>query len=488
MKKIVLSGIVASILLSHCFVGIARSEEERKVREIEVRNNKVISTQTILSKLQTKIGTPYTGTILSDDIKRLYASGLFRDVGADIEEKDGGVKVVFTVQEKPVLAKIVFAGNKRIRTKRLLSQMKIKQNEIFDQFKLKEDIEELKKFYAKKGYSSAVITTSEEEKDSKVTVTISVVEHARMRVRKINVDGNTSFAKNRLIKLLKTKRKGWFTSGFFDNDVFQEDTERLLAFYRAEGFIDVKVVSRFDENQTSGAISVTFVIEEGKQYKVGAIAVTGNTVFTRDELLKTVVLQPDTVYSESKLREDISALQSHYFDAGYIASFVKADTVLNAETGNVDLNYAVNEGDIAYVDKINVQGNSRTKDEVIRREMRLYPGDRYNGEKLRRSRQRLYNLGYFEEVSFDTKEQPSTLPDKYDLDVFVKESKTGEFSFGAGYSSVDQFIGFIDLTQRNFDLFNFPMFTGAGQKLRIRMEFGSEKKDYELGFVEPWFL
>lgn len=461
---------------------------KRKVLEIEVINNKVVSQQSILSKLQTKKDTDYSPVTLSDDIKRLYATGLFSDVSADIVNMDDGVKVVFNVQEKPVLSEIRFKGNRRIKTNKLLKEINIKKEEIFDKFKLKEDVENLKSFYAKKGYSLAVLKYDIEEKDNKVLVTINISEGARIRIRKISFQGSDSYRDKRMFKLIKTKKKGWFNSGFFKKDVLSEDEDRIRGFYQFEGFIDVQVSTSITYHETRPWMFITFEIIEGKQYKVGKVDLYGNSVFTNDELKDGLKLSGGEVYSESKLRADTAKIQSDYFDEGYIAASVKADTVLNSQTGHVDISYGVGEGEVAYVDKINLSGNTRTKDVVLRREMRLFPGDRYNGDKLRRSRQRIQNLGFFEEVSFDTQEEPTTLPDKYDLDVFVKESKTGEFSFGAGYSSIDQFIGFINLTQKNFDLFNFPGFSGAGQTLGINMEVGSSRKDYELSFMEPWFL
>ena len=467
---------------------LAQETAKRIIKDIEVQNNKVVSTQSILSQLQTKKDREFSPAVLSEDIKRLYATGSFNDVSADLIDVEGGVKVVFRVKEKPILAAIEFKGNRKLRTKRLRSKMQIVTGQIFDQFKLKEDIEELKKFYAEKGFSLVNIKFTKTEKDNKVTVTLMIDEGARMRVRQINFRGNKAYSNNRLMKLLKTRKRWLFNAGFFKKDVLEEDTQRILGFYYLSGYIDAKVEPQVKYNPKRAAIYITFEIEEGKQYKVGNILLEGNTIFSNDKLEEDLNLKPQAIYGEDKLREDISRIQAHYFDEGYISSSVQADTALNAETGLVDISYNIKEGGVAYVDDINISGNTRTKDEVIRREMRLFPGDRYDGKKLKRSRERLYNLDYFEEVSFDTSPEPTTLPDKYDLNVLVKESKTGEFSFGAGYSSVDQFIGFIDLSQRNFDLFNFPTFTGGGENLRVRMEFGSERKDYELGFVEPWFL
>ncbi|MBI4845377.1 MAG: outer membrane protein assembly factor BamA, partial [Candidatus Omnitrophica bacterium] len=484
-NKMVCFVLAIFFMFSNCAFG---NDQKRLVIDIDVQNNKIIGKQTILSKLQTEKGREYSPITLSDDIKRLYATGLFRDVSADVQEKEEGVKIIFKVFEKSKLGKVIFFGNRKIKTKKLLAEMKVKKGEIFDQFQLKEDVGELKNFYAKKGYSLADIKYEIEEKENIIELKIIVDEGKRLRIKKIDFINNKNYTDKRLLKLIKTKKRWLMGSGFLKDDVLQEDVERLIAFYRSEGFLDIKVNSLIEYNENKTLMSINFLLEEGIKYKVGKVAFTGNTIFSEETIKEQLVLLPEVIFSEDKLRKDISSIQNSYFDKGYISSSVKADTILNPQTGRVDLSYSIIENNIAYVDKVNIQGNTRTKDVVIRREMRLFPGDRYNGEKLRRSRERLYNLGYFEEVTFDTSAEPTTLPDKHDMDIFVKESKTGEFSFGAGYSSVDRFIGFVDLTQRNFDILNFPTFTGAGQKLRVRMEFGSDRKDYELGFVEPWFL
>ncbi len=460
---------------------------ERTISEVKVENNQVVSDQSILSKLKTSPGKKFLPANLSDDIKRLYATGLFNDVSAEVLGEEE-VTVVFRVQEKPVLEEVIFTGNKRIGIPKLNSFLDLKQGDIFDEFRLKQDIVEIKEFYEEKGFAAANVTYAVKERENQVLVTVTVDEGQQLRIREINFNGNKAFAEERLQKLIKTRRKGWFNSGFLQEDVLEEDVDRLVGFYRSEGYIDAQVSAGVDYQENKNRIVINFLVDEGKRYQVGNVLIEGNSVVSNEVLHDTLKLDAGDIYSELKLRQDVSAIQSYYFDQGYISSSIKADTVLNTDTGKVDLSYSIIEGDVAYVDDINIEGNTRTKDVVIRRELRLVPGDRFNGEKLRRSRQRLHNLGYFEEVTFDTSEKPSTLPDKYDLNVYVKESKTGEFSFGAGYSSLDKFIGFVDLTQRNFDLFNPPNFTGAGQKLRIRTEFGSERKDYEVSFVEPWFL
>jgi len=191
-------------------------------------------------------------------------------------------------------------------------------------------------------------------------------------------------------------------------------------------------------------------------------------------------------FTYQALREDVANIQSFYFGKGYIFVKVRESTALDAATGRVDITYAIVENEVAYVERIDVRGNLKTRDKVIRRELRILPGERFDGDKLKRSKERLYNLGFFEEVGYDTEE--GSTPDHQNLIVEVKEAKTGSFSFGGGYSSIDQFVGFLEVQQKNFDWRNWKTFTGGGQDLRLRGEWGSVRQTYELSFTEPWWF
>jgi len=231
---------------------------------------------------------------------------------------------------------------------------------------------------------------------------------------------------------------------------------------------------------------ITLNIAEGKKYLTGQIGIIGNKLFPIEEIKEQLEMITGEVFSEYNSRQDIRRIQEYYFARGYIFAEVSSDETLHRDTGVVDIIYKITEGELAYVDKIRIEGNLKTKDIVIRRELKIKPGDKFDGGKLQRSKEKLYNLGYFEEVTYDI--EPGSSPQKKDLTISVKEKKTGEFSFGGGYSSVDQFVGFVQLSQGNFDLFNFPTFTGGGQALSIRGEFGQRRKRYEFSFTEPWIF
>jgi outer membrane protein insertion porin family len=262
--------------------------------------------------------------------------------------------------------------------------------------------------------------------------------------------------------------------------------ERIKSFYEKEGFIDAAASFKYDQ-YSEGNVNLVILISQGKQYFVDKVTMVGNAVVPEHEILeKMLEIKPGKVFSREKLNVDIANIRTLYFDKGYIFANVRESTSLNSQTGKVEIKLDVQEGNLAYVNRIRIQGNDRTRDIVIRRELRLYPGDRFDGEKLRRSKQRLRNLGYFEDINYDI--QDTDKPDQKDLVVQVKETKTGTFSFGGGYSTVDQVVGFIEVEQKNFDFTNWPNFTGGGQNLQIRAETGSTRNNTRLSFTEPWIF
>ena len=260
----------------------------------------------------------------------------------------------------------------------------------------------------------------------------------------------------------------------------------MKVFYWQEGYADIEVTPDIHYDADKQRMYISLNIAEGKKYLTGQIKIIGNKLFPSEEIKEQLEMTTGNVFSEYSLRQDISRIQEYYFARGYIFTETSSDKTVRRDTGVVDIIYKITEGELAYVDKIKIEGNLKTKDIVIRRELKIKPGDKFDGEKLQRSKERLYNLGYFEEVAYDI--GPGSTAEKKDLTISVKEKKTGEFSFGGGYSSVDQFVGFVQLSQINFDLFNFPTFTGGGQDLSIRGEFGQRRKRYSLSFTEPWIF
>lgn len=462
------------------------------VKAIEIQGNKAISSNTVISKMKTRIGSPYQESVVSDDLKRLYLLGYFSDIKIDTEDYNGGVKLIVAVVERPLIGKITFSGMVKIATKdeKLKESLKSKEGQYLDYPTLTEDTKILKGMYDKIGYSNAEVTykVTTDEKTKKANVEFNVVEDKRVRIKKIYINGNKSFSATRILNLLKTKPAWLFNPGVLKDEVLQEDIERVKSFYRREGFTDVAVDYKITtEGKKANLLYITINIQEGKKYLVGTVVVSGNKDIKEKEILSRIVAcGPGKVFSQEAMKADVANIQALYFDRGYIMMQIQEATSLNAATGRIDIAYNISEHDIAYVNKIKVRGNIKTKDVVVRRELRIKPGDKFDGDKLKRSKERLQNLGFFEEISYDTED--TSVPDRKDLVVEVKETKTGTFSFGGGYSTVDQFVGFVEIEQKNFDWRNFPYFTGAGQELRLRGSIGSITNDFDLSFTEPWIF
>jgi len=464
----------------------------KMVTAIEIKGNKSISTNTIISKMKTKIGAPFQDNIISDDLKRLYLLGFFSDIKIDTEDYKKGLRVVVTVTERPIISKITFEGMRRITLKdeKIKEQLKSKESQYLDYPNLAEDVRILKKMYERIGYSNAKIdyAIDTNKETNRANVKFIIVEEKRVKIKNIFVEGNTIFKDRRILRLMKTKRAWFFNAGVLKDDVLKEDAERIKSFYNREGFTDATVTYEVKpEAKKPFFLDIYIKINEGKRYLVGSVIIQGNNdVSQKDILAKLQDCVPGKVFSQEALKKDITNIQSLYFDRGYISVQVQETTSLNPETGRIDVVYNIAENEIVYVGLVKVRGNVKTKDIVIRRELRLRPGDRFDGEKLRRSKERLQNLGFFEEVNYDTEETP--VPNKKDLVVEVKESKTGAFSFGGGYSTVDKFVGFVEVEQNNFDWRNFPYFTGAGQNLKFTASFGTTSQGYDLSFTEPWMF
>ncbi|MDP2941812.1 MAG: outer membrane protein assembly factor BamA [Candidatus Omnitrophota bacterium] len=485
-------------LSSFSFSSFAQSQSSespapaKTITAIEVKGNKAISTNTIVSKMKSRIGSPYQEAVASEDLKRLYLLGFFSDIKIDTEPYKDGIKIIVSLAERPLIENITFSGITRITMKdeKLKGQLKSKEGQYLDYPNLDEDARILKKMYERMGFSQAEINykVDLDKERNKAKVLFSVLENKRVRIRDILFEGNKNFTAGRLLRLLKTKQAWFFNSGVFKDDVLKEDMDRLKDFYRKNGFSDVAMEYNVQPDAKKPyLLHIYITLREGKKYLVGNVKVQGNKdIAEKDILARLKSCTPGKVFSQEALKEDVSNIQGLYFDRGYISAQAQEATALNSYTGRVDIIYSIEENKVSYVDKIFIRGNIKTKDVIIRRELRVHPGDRFDGDKLRRSKERLQNLGFFEEVNYDTEDTQAE--DKKNLVVEVKESKTGTFSFGGGYSTVDSFVGFAEIEQNNFDWRNFPYFTGGGQNLKFRAQFGTISSGFDLSFTEPWLL
>jgi outer membrane protein insertion porin family len=314
------------------------------------------------------------------------------------------------------------------------------------------------------------------------------LEGGKLAIRSVKFEGNVVFSRSDLVKVVKTKPKSLLNfldgGGKLNSEQLDGDVVTLREKYQGQGYMDVKIapprVDRQDEK-----VDVTFVISEGQQYHVGKVEYIGAKVFPIEEITKTAKIKTGAVYSPQAVRADVKSIQDTYGTRGYIDFQAGANTN-PAGNNTIDVTFNLDEGVQSYLEHINITGNTRTKDKVIRRELPLDPGDIFNTVRVDAGKARLMNTNYFSKV--ETYPADTLVPGRKDLNVIVEEKRTGSFNFGAGFSSIDNLLGFAEITQGNFDVTRWPYFTGGGQKFRLRAQYGTQRKDFILSLTEPYFL
>src|SRR5206468_6741419 len=288
---------------------------------------------------------------------------------------------------------------------------------------------------------------------------------------------------------MKTKRKtivSFFDkSGRLDETQLQQDLDSIREWYQNHGYIDVEIKDVRRTRAENGPMIITIVIAEGPQYHVNKVLISGEKVTTEEKIRALLKMKEGSVYSPKALHDDAKALADAYGSGGYVDLVILPEGT-PAGPARIDVHYKIEEGDRSFLERVNIVGNTRTKDKVIRREVLIAPGDVFNTVRVDTTKKRLENLGYFSKV--ETYPEDTDVAGRKDLMILVQEKRTGSFSFGGGFSTIDQLVGFAELTQGNFDLFNWPSFTGGGQKFRLRIQYGTQRKDFILGLTEPYFL
>lgn len=460
--------------------------QDKVISEIDIEGNQKVSNATITSKIKIRPTQAFNESIINDDIKNLYATGFFETVEVDTEETPDGIKVIFILREKPILKTIDVKGSRYIRADKILKTIDIKEGSFVDDYVLRENTRKIKDLYVKKGFSQAEIDYDLMvfEDTNQAEVTFIIDEKRVVKVRDVFVEGNKSIPTKSIIKVMKTRRAWLFNPGLLKDEVLQDDILRITDFYKREGFTDVNV--EIDVEYITHGAYVLVKVYEGKRYYIGKVTIEGNKNVDTDVIESAMKYGEGDLFSDYALYVDSSNIRQVYVDRGYIFAQAQPLSHVDPETQRVTVTYKIAEHDVAYVEKIEIRGNTKTKDKVIRRELRIYPGERFDGKKVRKSKEKLEDTGFFEEIRFGT--EPGTEPNWVDLVLDVKEAKTGYISFGGGYSSIEDFIGFVELRQRNFDFSNWSTFTGGGQDLSVRASFGTLTSRYEISFTNPWIF
>lgn len=461
-----------------------------KAIEVQYTGPETITRDRILAQMRTKVGQTYSDGIVEQDIRSLYATGQVQNVRIFGQQQGEGVKVIVAVQTRANVNEIEISGATKVSAKALRKKIKLKVNTPLNEDALGEAKQEILDVYRAKGFNDIDVQyrvdTDQARGTSRVVYTIN--EGAKGAISNIQFDGNKAFSDRVLRKQMKTKRKTVISfldkSGRLDEAQLQQDVDSVREWYQDHGYIDVEVQAPRRE-RVNGRMIVVIGIVENQKYTVGKITAKGLKNTTEEKIRLLLKMKEGSVYSPKAIREDAKKIADAYGAGGYVDLVVSPQGVPSGPA-RIDVNYTIEEGNRSFVQRINIIGNTRTKDKVIRREVLIAPGDIYSTTRVETTKKRLDNLGYFSRV--ETYPEDTGVAGRKDLTVQVEEKRTGSLNFGAGFSTVDSIVGFVELTQGNFDILNWPNFTGGGQKFRARIQLGASRKDFVLALTEPYFL
>ena len=477
-----LFSLVFVAIITTCFS--VHAQELPVVNSIDIKGLKRIEETAIKSKISQKVGEPISQEKVNEDIKTIFKMGYFEDVRADIEPFEGGIKLIYVLKEKPTIVRIEFQGNKKFDDAKLKEKLGITTGSIADAVLIQDNANKLRAFYEEEGYwLSSIVPIIKKIKDEEVGLTFQVDEGPKVKIDKIIIEGNKALTTKQIRKVLSTKQWSIFSfitsSGYYKKDQMDLDVEKIRDLYFNNGYIKVVVGEpKINLTPDKKGMIITIPVSEGPQFKVSSVKFSGNKVFDDNVIRGKITLEPDKPFSKQQLRKDILSIAELYSENGYAVASVTPDLIPDENKKLVEVFLKIDEGDKYRIGKIEISGNTKTRDKVIRREVRLDEGDTFNSKLLKRSYERINNLNFFENVEMIPKPQPEEK--LVDLDIKVKERPTGFLSVGGGYSSVDKLIGMIELTQGN--LF------GKGQLLKITAQIGGRTTFYEINYRDPWFL
>jgi len=466
---------------------LGKHSEIFKVDEIKIDGTKKVEPEAILEKLSIKKGMIVDNYALRADIKKIYSMKYFELVEAHhVKEKNKNIlKIV--VKEKPIISKVLFSGNDEIGDEDLKEQVKTREYNILDVNTIKGDIHLLQKHYEEKGFYLATFDYDLDTNESgNLDLTFKVNEFDKVRVKKIMFLGNTELKDEELKAFMQTREESLFSglsgTGNFKEFNFSTDIERLKYLYKTRGYLQVNIGNpQITVSEDKKWIFITVKIKEGPKFSVNNVFYNGELLFTENEMNEKTNLKSEDTYSEESLRKDIQVLTEMYQDKGYAFANVLRTLQIVPGENKVDIHFSFEKGNIAYFGKIIVKGNSKTRDKVIRRELRVFEGMMYSGSLLRKSKENVNRLGFFEPTSviFNTV-SPKGKDNILDVEISVKERQTGQISLGAGYSTATKGFFQASIAQNNF--------RGLGQNLNLNVSVSENQKTYNLGFTEPYFM
>lgn len=451
------------------------------IDRVAIEGNDRVEEEAIRVQIRSQAGGRLRRDYVDEDLRALYRTGFFDRVEADWSEGVTNV-LTFRVRERPLVRSVKIEGTRKIKREDVDAALKIRPNTILDPSRIRRGFEEVRKIYEKKGYLDVELSWETDPlPGNEVGLRFRVAEGKVVRIREIHLEGAQAFPASKLRGFMQTRQKSWLSlitsAGTLDNEVLKTDVERLTAFYYDNGHIDVKVDQPKIERREDG-LHVTIKIDEGEVYRVGSVDVAGDLLPNMGGVRSRLALATGDVFRTSKLREDINTVTEVYGDAGYAFVNVNPDTAVEAVDRTVDVTYRVSRGPEVTIDRILISGNTKTRDKVLRRELRLMEQERFSGSALKRSQERLKRLGYFEDVNITTRKSEG--PDRLDLLIDVKEASTGSFSAGAGIASGENYLFNVRLSELNF--------RGRGQRVVLNADIGSIRRNFSFDFTEPYLF
>ncbi len=451
------------------------------IRKIVINGNERVETETINSYLRVKVGDNFNSDLIDSSLQNLFSTGLFSDVSFDAE----GSTLILTVQENPIVNEIAFEGNKRINDEDLLKEISLRPRSVYTKTDLQNDVRRITDVYSKSGRFSVVVEPKIIKlEQNRINLVFEIDEGKQTEIGRIFFIGNNNFSERKLKTIIQTKESRWWrfltSDDNYDTDRVQFDQELLRRFYTSHGFADFRVnavnVELIPESDT---FFITYALEEGRKYKFGKMNITSDfSDLEIPKLQQNLKTKENQEYNSELIEDTISELIKKIGNYGYAFVDITPEFRRDTENGVIDLTYHIKEGPRVYVENINITGNVRTLDKVIRREFRIAEGDPYNTDKIKRSQQRIRNLGFFDRA--EIKNTKGSGADRVNINVDVQEKSTGELTLGAGFSTTDGALADIGLAERNL--------LGAGYNTRLSLRAAQRRQEVDIGFTDPYFL
>ena len=464
------------IMESHVY-----AQTEELVGSVKIEGNKRVDTSTLLFYIKTRKGEALSRKQIGKDIEKIYDLGQFKDIRVETRQGSEGLEVVFIVEEIPSIGDVMLYGNKEIEDGDIHEIIGFKRGEAFQAHMMTDAKEKINSLYNEKGFFFATVdVVSKISERNLMNIHVRVREGEKVGIKNLRFSGNKNFSDGDLSDQIETKAETWISfldeSGLYKKDTLKLDVFRLEGYYQDHGYIRVRVQDpKIDIDRESKEINISIPIDEGLQYRVGKVTSKEDDIVTEDEVLKALKMKMRDVYSISKLRTGVMNIGDLYSERGYAYADVNPITKINESSRTVDVNIEVDRGRKVYVGEITVIGNTRTLDNVIRREFRLKEGELFDSVKLKRSKQRINNLQFFEDVKIDTRRGKE--PDLVEIITTVTERQTGSINVGAGFSSNENLIFNAGISQNNF--------MGTGRRVVFSTNLSSRRSDYNLSLTDP---